>query len=266
MGILSGVWAAEKTRKRFLVKKGYQTSVWKIFWWLIIPALLGARAYHVIDFWQYYSDHWVKILATWEGGMGIWGAIIGGLLGLGAYSLYEHFWNLKGKFLITRPPARQANYEYLINGYLKLADLTAIGLPLGQAIGRLGNFFNQELYGLPARLPWAIYIKKENRVIGFEKFSYFHPLFAYEALLNLLIFLLLLLIARGQSTRSKPGFIFFIYLGLYGLVRFWLEELRINPWRWGALTAGQWLSLLAIIAGMGFVLKTWQNKSNTCRL
>ena len=212
-----------------------------------MPALIGARLYHVIDFWQYYSVNPDKILATWEGGMGIYGGIMGGLLGLGAYSLYKRFWVSKSKFLIS-------NLKFLTIDFLKLADLAGIGLPLGQAVGRLGNFVNQELYGLPTRLPWGIYIPLEKRFASYQSWERFHPLFAYEAVWNLLVFTIILYVVNKKLV-GRPGTIFFLYLGLYGLGRFFLDFLRINPWQSGSLTSAQWLSLAAVLISLTFLVK-----------
>jgi len=235
LGILLGTWAAEGIRKKRLNRKIYSTSVWQVFWWVTIPALIGARLYHVIDFWQYYSINPDKILATWEGGMGIWGAIIGGIIGLGIFSFH--------------------NSKFPIIDFLKGADLAGIGLPLGQAVGRLGNFVNQELYGLPTRLPWGIYIPLEKRLAGYQSWERFHPLFAYEAIWNLLVFAIILYVINRKLTAGTPGTIFFLYLGLYGLGRFFLDFLRINPWQWGSLTSAQWLSLTAILTSLAFLAK-----------
>ena len=242
----------EEIRKKRLNRKIYSTSIWQIFWWVTIPALIGARLYHVIDFWQYYSVNPDKILATWEGGMGIWGGIIGGLLGLGAYSLYKRFWVLKSKF---QSASRRTNSKFLMIDFLKAADLAGIGLPLGQAVGRLGNFVNQELYGLPTRLPWGIYIPLEKRFTGYQSWERFHPLFAYEAIWNLLVFAIILYVVHKKLTAGTPGTIFFLYLGLYGLGRFFLDFLRINPWQWVSLTVGQWLSLTAVLTSLIFLAK-----------
>jgi len=238
LGILLGAWVTEEIRKKRLNRKIYSTSIWQIFWWVTIPALIGARLYHVIDFWQYYSVNPDKILATWEGGMGIYGGIIGGIIGLGIFSL-------------SRAESRD---KFLMIEFLKMADLAGIGLPLGQAVGRLGNFVNQELYGLPTRLPWGIYIPLEKRLAGYQSWERFHPLFAYEAIWNLLVFAIILYIINKKLV-ARPGTIFFLYLGLYGLGRFFLDFLRINPWQWGSLTVGQWLSLTAVLISLAFLVK-----------
>jgi len=135
-------------------------------------------------------------------------------------------------------------------------DLAAFGLPVGQAIGRLGNYFNQELYGLPTNLPWGIYIKPENRIERLAGYEYFHPLFFYEAVWDIIIFIILVIIIN-IIRKPKPGLFFFTYLGLYGFGRFWLEFLRINPWKVGGIDIAQGISLgLVVISGIFLVQKT----------
>jgi len=259
LGILGAVEISEKARKLLAIRyKPYaKFSVWKTFWWAIIPAIIGARLYHVLDFWEYYASFPQKIWATWEGGMGIWGGIIGGTIGLWGYA----FWLSRDKFVLRKFSIKIPNYQLPITNFLLLADLAALGLPLGQAIGRLGNFFNQELYGLPTSLPWGIYIDPQNRLAGFEKFTHFHALFAYEAVWDLIIFITIIIfikiILKANRKTFQPGLPFFTYLGLYGLGRFLLEFLRINPWRIGVLTVAQWLSLIAIILSTIYSTKVW---------
>ena len=157
--------------------------------------LAGARLYHVIDQWDYYWLHPGQIVMLWRGGMGIFGGILGGLVGL--------WWQAK-----------------TWKNWLKLADAGAVGLALGQVIGRWGNYFNQELYGKPTSLPWAIYIKPENRLIEVINFDYFHPLFLYESLWCLIIFIILIKAINRYKYKIGSGQVLVLYLGLYGLGRF----------------------------------------------
>jgi phosphatidylglycerol:prolipoprotein diacylglycerol transferase len=213
-----------------------EAEVWSAAVWVLSGGILGARLYHVLDWWQYYSARPVEVLALWKGGMGIYGAIIGGLIGLGLYC-----WKNKKKFLIW-------------------ADLVSLGLPLGQAIGRWGNYFNQELYGRPTGLPWGIYIKPENRLLSVMRFERFQPLFLYESLWSLLVFYLLMRLAKK---KPKPGKLFFSYLGLYGWGRFWLEFLRLESWQIGGVNVAQAISLLLV----GLSLVWWlRNKISLDRV
>ncbi|MFH0942971.1 MAG: prolipoprotein diacylglyceryl transferase [Candidatus Beckwithbacteria bacterium] len=216
LGVLVGSWAASKKYR----------EVWDGLLWAVGGGIIGARLYHVIDYWSYYSQNLTKIIAVWQGGMGIFGGILGGALGLLIFSQSKKKW-------------------------LKLLDAGALGLPLGQAIGRWGNFFNQELYGYPSTLPWAIYIKPENRLVQFMDYKYFQPLFLYESLWCLSVFIILWRLSRrwplGQGKWLAA------YLFLYGLGRFFLEFLRLNPWQIGGINVGQAISL-GLMAGAGWYL------------
>ena len=191
----------------------------EIIYYLFVPvtvwAWVGSRLWHVLTpplssvqlglTTGHYLSHPLDVLAFWVGGFGIPGAIIGGTIALWAVARKD-----------TLP-------------FWELADLLAPGVVLAQAIGRLGNFFNQELYGLPTTLPWAVYIPADHRLIGYEQTEYYHPLFAYEILLNLGCLALLFWLSRGRlRERLKMGELFLVYLGYHSLVRFLLEFLRLD--------------------------------------
>jgi len=182
---------------------------------------IGARAYHVIDQWSYYSLHPSEIIGG--AGLGIFGAVIGGIIGVVIYT--------KWKKLST----------------LRWFDIAAPGLILAQAIGRWGNYFNQEVYGKPTDLPWAIYINPENRLPGYESFDHFHPLFAYESFLNLIGCIMLLTIGRKYKDRLLDGEICLIYICYYSTIRFGLEWIRIDNWKIAGFPTACWISLFAII-------------------
>lgn len=201
-------------------------DVWDGLLWGVIFGIIGARAYHVIDLWAYYSAHPAQIFAVWKGGLGIFGALGGGLIGLALFT--------RGK----------------LASLLALMDVAAFGLPVAQAIGRLGNFVNQELYGRPTDLPWGIYIEEPFRVAGYENFSRFHPLFAYEGLLNLLVFGVLAYLARRRAFEPGTGKYFAVYMFGYGFVRFWLEFLRIEPWTIGEIPTAQIISVALMVGSV----------------
>lgn len=209
-------------------------EIWSAFYWVIIGGIIGSRSYHVISEWEYYSQFPEKILAVWSGGLAIYGGIAGGTFGLLAYCLKSTH-----------------NFNYSYNAWwsrsfsktLKLGDLAVIGVPIGQAIGRLGNWTNQELYGPPTSLPWAIAIDPVNRLKGYEIYSHFHPLFAYEALWNSCLFLLLLLLFKSKLWEVGSGKFILTYLGGYGLGRFFLDEFRLNVTLINMFTLSQWISL-----------------------
>lgn len=195
---------------------------------LVIPlGIIGARLYHVIDQWDFYRQN--PSLIFGGAGLGIFGAIIGGAIGLLIYT--------KWKRLST----------------LRWMDIVAPGLILAQAIGRWGNFFNQELYGYPTDLPWAIYIDPTHRLPGYEAFGYFHPLFLYESLWNFLGFWLLMLLGRKLKHRLLDGDIFFLYVIYYGLGRSYLEGLKIDVWTIAGVPMAQWLSGVAVVASIAVI-------------
>jgi len=195
----------------------------------VLPlGIIGARLYHVIDQWDFYSQNPALIFGG--AGMGIFGAVIGGAIGLLIYT--------KWKKLST----------------LRWLDIVAPGLILAQAIGRWGNFFNQELYGYPTDLPWAIYIDPAHRLTGYEAFSHFHPLFLYESLWNFLGCFLLLLLGRKFRHRLTDGDIFFLYIIYYSVGRFFLEGLKIDVWTIAGIPTARWICSIAIIVSVGVIV------------
>ncbi|AFY44878.1 prolipoprotein diacylglyceryl transferase [Nostoc sp. PCC 7107] len=197
--------------------------------WLVIGAIPAARLYYVLFEWAEYVKRPEKIIAIWEGGIAIHGAIIGGTIAALIFAKLKRvsFW--------------------------QLADLVAPSLILGQAIGRWGNFFNSEAFGSPTNLPWKLYISPERRPSGLENFEYFHPTFLYESLWDLMVFALLLnLFLRGVSgkLRLKTGTLIMAYLTAYSTGRFWIEGLRTDSLMLGPLRIAQVVSLTGILAGL----------------
>jgi len=197
----------------------------------LIGGLVGARLYYVLfnlDFYQ--AQPWWKALAVWEGGLAIHGGLIGGLLAGGLY-VWSH-----GLPLLT---------------YL---DIVAPYLALGQAIGRWGNFFNEEAFGRPTELPWRLYISETRRPPPYVNSEYFHPTFLYESLWDLGAFGLLAFALRRRFERA-PGTLFLAYVGLYSLGRFWIEGLRTDSLMAGSLRAAQVVSVIGVaVAGVGLPL------------
>lgn len=218
----------EKTAKPNWLKK---IDIYQLLTYILIPAVIGARLYHNWDYWDYYKENLGEIMKIWQGGLGIFGAILGGIIGLWLYS--------KSKRLKLKE-------------FKALLDLAGVGLALGQAIGRWGNFFNQELYGLPTNLPWAIYIKPENRLAGLESFSHFHPLFLYESLACFLIFILLW---QLKQKKWPAGTIFFLYLFFYSFLRFILEFLRPAGWQI-QICSLKYIRVSHIITALAMVIST----------
>jgi phosphatidylglycerol:prolipoprotein diacylglycerol transferase len=192
---------------------------------LVIPlGIIGARLYHVIDQWDYYLQNPGLIIGGQ--GLGIFGGILGGARGLIIYTRWQKL------------------------STLRWLDIVAPGLILAQAIGRWGNFFNQELYGHPTDLPWAIYIDPAHRLPGYESYTHFHPLFLYESLWNLLGFAALMLLGRKLRHRLRDGDIFFMYAIHYGIGRFFLEGLKLEVWTLGGIPTARWITGLAIGAAV----------------
>lgn len=201
--------------------------------WLIIGALPGARLYYVLFQWQEYARHPGDIIAIWQGGIAIHGAIIGGAIAATLFARWQKV------------------------SVWQLADLVAPSLILGQAIGRWGNFFNSEAFGAPTDLPWKLYIPCEpnncNRPLEYIDFAYFHPTFLYESIWNLGVFALLIwLFFWGIKQREslKLGTIALVYLIAYSSGRIWIEGLRTDSLMLGDWRIAQIISLIAIILGV----------------
>jgi len=196
---------------------------------VVVPlGIIGARLYHVIDDWGFYSHHPAQIIGG--RGLGIFGAVIGGALGLIIYT--------KWKKLNT----------------LRWLDILAPGVILAQAIGRWGNFFNQELYGHPTNLPWAIYIDLEHRLPGYETFSHFHPLFFYEFMWDLTGFMVLMLVGRKLHRRLLDGDIFFLYVIWYSIGRFFLEGIKLDVWTLAGIPTTRWITGFAIVVAVAIMI------------
>ena len=203
---------------------------------LVLGAVIGARSYYVALEWRQYAGNWGDIIAIWRGGIAIHGALIGGVIATVLYCRWrkQPFW--------------------------QLLDVLVPAVALGQAIGRWGNFFNSEAFGLPTDLPWKLRIPIENRPPEFLGELYFHPTFLYESLWNLGVCVLLLLLFRSASRgriQLPAGAMSCVYLMAYSTGRVWIEGLRIDPlclfgqapFCSGGLRMAQLVSLLLIALG-----------------
>lgn len=183
--------------------------------WIFLGGLLGARLWHIFTpsdslvrlgiSTRYYLTHLHEAVAIWKGGVGIMGAILGGVTALGIYCR------------IHQQPL------------LLWLDVLAPGVALGQAIGRWGNYVNQEVYGIPSTLPWAIYIDPGHRLPAYQQVATYHPLFLYESLWSLLNMGFLLWLGTRYRDQLNPGSLFWVYLLIYGAGRAGLEFLRLDP-------------------------------------
>jgi phosphatidylglycerol:prolipoprotein diacylglycerol transferase len=206
---------------------------------LVLAAVFGARLYYVIFEWRQYQLNWLDALAVWRGGIAIHGALIGGTIAVILYCRWRRiaFWNL--------------------------LDVLVPSVAMGQAIGRWGNFFNSEAFGLPTDLPWKLTIPFANRPVEFLDQTTFHPTFLYESLWNLGVVALLLLLFRraSQGNLQLPaGALSCVYLLSYSTGRLWIEGLRIDPlclagtppFCEGGLRMAQLVSLVLIgVGGLG---------------
>ncbi|MBD2358494.1 prolipoprotein diacylglyceryl transferase [Tolypothrix sp. FACHB-123] len=197
--------------------------------WLVIGAIPAARLYYVLFQWPEYAQHPERIIAIWQGGIAIHGAILGGLVAALIFAKLKQvsFW--------------------------QLADLVAPSLILGQAIGRWGNFFNSEAFGDPTNLPWKLYIPVDRRPPDFIDNEYFHPTFLYESLWDLMVFALLITLffrSLQGKPRLKIGTLFLTYLATYSLGRLWIEGLRTDSLMLGPLRMAQVVSLIGIALGL----------------
>ncbi|MEW5872441.1 MAG: prolipoprotein diacylglyceryl transferase [Chloroflexota bacterium] len=242
--LMSGALAAAWLASREATRRGQNVElVWDGLIWVLIGGIVGARIWHILTpppsmvelgiTTQYYLTHPLDAINIRNGGLGIPGAVIGG--GLMLY------------FFCKR---RKVNF-------LLWTDIAAPGVALGQAIGRWGNFINQELYGKPTGVPWAIRIDPDYRLPGFENIEYYHPLFLYESLWNFANVALLLWLGRRYPKKLIHGDLFFIYLITYPVGRFLLEFLRLDPSMVGGINANQ--TLMAVVALFAVGMLYWRH-------
>jgi phosphatidylglycerol:prolipoprotein diacylglycerol transferase len=224
--IVVGLWLAHREARREHLPADDLIAVGQ---WAILAGLIGARAYEVIFNWDYYGQYPSKIIAVWEGGLAIHGGLIVGPI-VGVILAYR--W---------RVPV------------LRGLDVTAPSLAIGQAIGRWGNFFNEEAFGRPTALPWKLYISPAHRPPGYTQFDFFHPTFLYESLWDLMVFFLLVLWLRPRC-RRQPGALFFAYIGLYSVGRFLIEGLRLDSFWMGPFRVPQLASLVGIAVAVAGVM------------
>ena len=226
LGVIAAVVISSK---RWEARGGNPDDIGTIALWAVPAGVIGARLYHVATDWKTYRDDWGAAFNITQGGLGIPGGILLGVL-VGVIVV-------KKKGLPVAP----------------LLDVVAPAIPVAQAIGRLGNWFNQEVFGRPTTLPWGLEIDAANRPIGYEQFTTFHPTFLYEGLWNLAVAGLLIWIDRSRKLR--PGELFAGYVLGYGIGRLWVEELRIDHASliWG-VRVNIWMSAILIIGSITYIV------------
>ncbi|MCJ7662013.1 MAG: prolipoprotein diacylglyceryl transferase [Anaerolineales bacterium] len=241
VGAVAAAFLAEREARR----RGEKSDVvWDGLIWVILGGIIGARIWHILTPPQtmvdlgyttgYYLTHPLDALAVWHGGLGIPGAVIGGLAAMYIY-------------------ARRNKLNYVV-----WLDIVAPALALGQAIGRWGNFVNQELFGGPTNLPWKIFIEPQSRLPGYQDVEYYHPMFLYESLWSLAIVGILLWLPRRHEDRLLPGDLFLIYLILYPVGRFLLEFMRLETSLVGGININQTLMAVVAICAAGVLI--WRHR------
>ena len=243
LGVLAAVWLS---RCRWEARGGDPDQISRIALWAVPAGLIGARLYHVTTDWKkFQSIGWLEVFAIWNGGLGIPGGMAAGIL-VGLWMAHRQGMN-QGETLAAMVPS----------------------LPLAQAIGRLGNWFNQELFGSPTDLPWGLEIDEAHRPAQYPDVEIFHPTFLYEAVWNLLLCGLLLSLDRRRIRHnvptlvtnprrvSRPGSLLAVYVLGYGIGRLWIEAVRIDPASlvWG-VRVNIWVSLVLIVGSALYLLLT----------
>ena len=233
VGVLAATWLASREAKRLEKDPEFLLDALP---WILLGGVVGARIWHILTppesmiargiTTKYYLTHFFDAIAIWKGGLGIFGAVIGGCLALFLYARYRK------------------------EDFVAWADIIVPGLALAQAIGRWGNFINQEVYGLPTTLPWGIFIDKAHRLSDFAEEAYYHPLFLYESLWSLFIMGMLLWLGRRYRERLQAGNLLLAYIILYAGGRFGLEFLRVDASTAAGMNVNQiFILVVGILAG-----------------
>ena len=218
-----GLWLASREAR---AEKLPVDDLLRVAQWAIVAGLIGARAWEVVFNWDYYGRYPSKIIAVWEGGLAIHGGLILGII--------------VGVVL-----ARRWHVPVLAG-----LDVAAPSVAIGQAIGRWGNFFNEEAFGAPTDLPWGLYISPEHRPLTYKAVERFHPTFLYESLWDLAMFAVLAWWLRPRW-HDRPGGLFFWYIGLYSVGRLGIEALRLDSYWLGPFRVAQLASVVGILFAVG---------------
>lgn len=236
-GVLAGAYLASREASRREMDVNF---LWDSLIWLVIFGVIGARLWHILTpspslvaqgiTTRYYFTHPLAALNLRSGGLGIPGAVIGGIAAFYVYSRRK-----------DQP-------------FLQWLDIIVPALPLGQAIGRWGNYVNQELYGAPSNLPWAITIATENRLPEFADISSYHPIFLYESIWSLAAVALLLWLARRFREELLPGDLFLVYLITYPVIRILLEFLRLDASTVAGVNANQAFMGIVLVFAIGILV------------
>lgn len=233
VGVVAAVFWSER---RWAAMGGEKGTIMDMAVWAVLLGLVGGRLYHVISDYQLYfvdGQEPIRALFIWEGGLGIWGAVPLGALGV---------------WLVARKRGLSMS---------KLAFAIAPTIPLAQAIGRWGNYFNQELFGAPTDVPWALEITPlDNGALRpgmIEGVSTYHPTFLYESLWCLVLAVVLAYLGRRFESRLQGGRLFALYVAGYCVGRFWVEALRVDPANdILGIRLNNWVSLLVLAGALAY--------------
>jgi prolipoprotein diacylglyceryl transferase len=229
--VVAVIAAIAITTRRWQAKGGHRDLVVEVALWGFPAGIIGGRLYFLATSWSEVPPHWWGPFAVWKGGLGIWGGIAGGTLG--------------GLWVLRR---RGADIRVFL-------DTAAPALLVAQAIGRIGNYFNQELFGGPTTLPWGLEISPEHRPAGYTHYATFHPTFLYELIWNLLLAAALVRLGRRRSIRP-PG-LFALYVSGYSFARIGEELLRVDPAHHIlGLRLNLYVASLLCLAGLAWFIRT----------
>jgi prolipoprotein diacylglyceryl transferase len=236
LGVVAAIWI---TYRRWTAQGGNPDLVFEVALWSVIAGLIGGRLYFDITTPDQMGSQWYAPIAVWQGGLGIWGAVLCG--------------TLVGAFVVWRRGASVTEFM----------DAAAPGLPLASGIGRFGNWFNQELFGGPTSLPWGLRIDVAFRPVTYARYTTFQPTFLYEMIWDIALAVFLLVLSG--RVRIRPPGLFCLYVCLYCLIRLLLETLRVDP---ATVILGErlnfWVALVGIIGGAAaFAYFQWVRPART---
>ena len=230
---LGALTAVAWSRRRHAARGGDPEDMSTIALWAVPAGLVGSRLYHVATDWRSFQGRWEDVPALWQGGLGIPGGLMAGVT--------------VGVLVARRRGLSMAG----------AMDVMVPTIPVAQAIGRWGNWFNQEVFGRPTDLPWALEIDAAHRPSGYSEAATFHPTFLYEGLWNVALAVFLVRIERRGVLR--PGYLVGLWVFGYGLGRLWVEALRVDQ---ASLIVGvrvnTWMALAAIAVG---AVVTWTGRT-----
>ena len=250
MAIIIGCALIERQMKKEAVDTYLSEFFYEIGILVFVFGVIGARIWHVFTDFFMYRHNLISMFFIWNGGLSILGGVMGGIIGI----LISVFVLSEVRLL---PPKVKKEHIF------KLLDVSVFGLPVGQAIGRWGNYFNQELYGKPTSGFFKIFIDAEHRLLSYENTAYYHPLFLYEVIATGLFALVLHIAYRSKKLKRKlpqigSGNLFLLYIFYYSLIRFFLDFLRIDTAiRYGIFGINQLVLLIVIFLILIYFLSNY---------